>query len=232
VLTAVARLVAESRSVRDVVTGLTAILRRRRSVRGAARAPLRSGGIVRALFSRPVGFAQCHRTTHRRRACALTDEAVGDARSRLVCTRPAGSAGPRSTVADVDDRRRLHHRTSGAGRRVSPTFLRWRFRAPPCRSANRSGASASRASAAFSTRWRSHWTSDRSSVRCPTSCAVVCRTTCWRSPPGRPTAASLRLYALGGAQLDEPEYWAPMMLTPFDSHPAPARCLHRQGRRQ
>jgi transcriptional regulator with GAF, ATPase, and Fis domain len=28
--------------------------------------------------------------------------------------------------------------------------------------------------------------------------------------------SSLRLYALGGAQLDEPEFWAPMVLTPFD----------------
>ena len=85
VLTAVARLVAESRSVRDVVTGLATILR--------DAIPFEELHVLR--FDRAESFELYSadpfgslNVTARRIAGpgALTDAAVGDARSRLVCT--------------------------------------------------------------------------------------------------------------------------------------------------
>ena len=101
VLTAVARLVAESRSVRDVVTGLATILR--------DAIPFEELHVLR--FDRAESFELYSadpfgslNVTARRIAGpgALTDAAVGDARSRLVCTvrqgpqvLPSASPAPR-----------------------------------------------------------------------------------------------------------------------------------------
>jgi GAF domain-containing protein len=91
VLTAVARLVAESRTLRDLVTGLATILREA--------IPFEQLHILR--FDRAESFvlysADSHGTidvTARRIGGPgeLPDEAVGDARSRLVCTIRQGAA--------------------------------------------------------------------------------------------------------------------------------------------
>src|SRR5678816_1582166 len=84
-LTAVARLVAESRSLRDVVVGLATILR--------DAVPFEQLHVLR--FDRAESF-ELYTTdplgsldvTARRITgpTAMTDETVGDARSRLVCT--------------------------------------------------------------------------------------------------------------------------------------------------
>jgi len=214
VLTAVARLVAESRSVRDVVTGLATILR--------DAIPFEELHVLR--FDRAESFELYSadpfgslNVTARRIAGpgALTDAAVGDARSRLVCTvrqgpLVRGALWLTSTTADAFT---TSHQELADG---VADLLALAFQ-----SATMHERESLRRERIESLRGLLHTMAESLDIRqvfSEVSEVVrgglphdVLAVTAWAAD-----GASLRLYALGGAQLDEPEYWAPMMLTPFD----------------
>jgi transcriptional regulator with GAF, ATPase, and Fis domain len=214
VLTAVARLVAESRYLRDVVTGLATILRdvvpfERLHVLRFDRAEsfelytTEPNGILDVTARRITG------------AGALTDDAVGDARSRLVCTVRQGQAVRGAlwlTSSGADAFTTAHQELADSvADLLSVAF----------QSAMVYARESARRERIDSLRGLLHTMAESLDIRqvfgevfdvvrggLPHDVLLV---TAWAAD-----GSSLRLYALGGAQLDEPEFWAPMMLTPFD----------------
>jgi transcriptional regulator with GAF, ATPase, and Fis domain len=214
VLTAVARLVAESRSLRDVVTGLATALR--------DSIPFEQLHVLR--FDRTDSFelyatdpAGSIDVTARRIAASsgLTDDAVGDARSRLVCTVRQGQIvhGALWLTSSVPEAFTTTHQelADAVADLIVLAF----------QSATISGRETLRRERIESLRGLLHTMAESLDVRQvfgEVSDVVraglphdVLAVTAWAADGN-----SLRLYALGGAQLDEPEFWAPMILTPFD----------------
>jgi two-component system response regulator AtoC len=213
VLTAVARLVAESRSLREVVTGLAAILH--------DALPFEQLHVLRfdraesfVLFStRPSGVIE---VTARRisGAGALSHDAVGDARSRIVCTVRQGAAVRGAlwlTSSAADAFTAAHQELADA----VADLLALAFQ-----SATLLERESLRRERIDSLRGLLHTMAGSLDIRqvfgeisdvvrggLPHDVLAV---TSWAAD-----GASLRLYALAGAELED-AFWAPMKLTPFD----------------
>ena len=213
VLTAVARLVAESRSLREVVTGLAAILQ--------DAVPFEQLHVLRfdraesfILFSaRPSGAVE---VTARRisGAGALPHDAVGDARSRIVCTVRQG-AGVRGalwlTSSAADAFTAAHQELADA----VADLLALAFQI-----ATLLERESLRRERIDSLRGLLHTMAGSLDIRqvfgeisdvvrggLPHDVLAV---TSWAAD-----GASLRLYAVAGAELED-AFWAPMKLTAFD----------------
>jgi two-component system NtrC family response regulator len=214
VLTAVARLVAESRSLRDVVTGLATILR--------DVVPFERLHILRfdraesfeLYTAEPTGALD---VTARRITGAgpISDDTVGDARSRVVCTVRQGpfvrgalwltssapdvfTAAHQELADNVADLVALAFQVATIHERESER----RERIDSLRGLLHTMAESLDIRQVFGE------VSDVVRGGLPHDVMLV---TAWAAD-----GSSLRLYALGGAQLDEPEFWAPMTLTAYD----------------
>ena len=214
VLTAVARLVAESRGLRDMVTGLATILQQA--------VPFEQLHVLR--FDRAESFILFSTdsngtvdVTARRIGGPgeLPGEAVGNARSRLVCTIRQGSSvrGALWLTSSQDDAFAPEHQEIAD---AVADLLALAFQ-----SATIFERETSRRERIDSLRGLLHTISESLDIRqvfgeisevvrggLPHDVLAV---TSWAADGG-----SLRLYALAGAQLDDPEYWAPMILTGED----------------
>ena len=153
VLTAVARLVAEAPSLRDVVSRLAVDAARRDSVRAAARPAARSRRVGRRSTSPRRRASSRSPATGSASAGRASTPADADARSRMVCTVRQGTRVHGALWLTSTPTGRLHRRPSGADRQRRRPARRSPSSTTRSSSARRCGASGSTACAACCTRW-------------------------------------------------------------------------------